>query len=635
MQWLQKNIRDVFDSITDAMMIIDREYNIVFANKLMLDFCNMQPGDIVGRKCHELSHGCSSPCPDHCISDIICPHAEIFRSGNALTVTHTHTMPDGSEKLFEITASPLMDEAGKVFRILEILRDITSRQQTEDFLQEIQDSMGEGLVVIDRNFRILRANKAYCEQAGRPYEEVVGRFCHEVSHGSSRPCRQCSEDCAAEHTFATGQPHSVTHTHYDKKDVPHYVELKTYPMTDSRGEVSSVIEIICDITEKKVLGDQLRHAQKMEALGTLTGGIAHDFNNILTVIMGYGHILQMKMKKDDPLRQSVDNIHSASEKAASLVQSLLAFGRKQTLLLKLHDINEIIRSEDKLLSKLVREDIEFSMDLTDKQAIILADSGQMIQLLMNLVANARDAMPDGGRITIHTDVVYLDEHFVKIHGYERSGKYVLLAVKDTGTGIDEMIIDKIFEPFFTTKELGKGTGLGLAMSYGIIKQHKGHINVASEPNKGTTFRVYLPLEETAAAKTENGTGGFSTVYGGSETILVAEDEEAVRNITTAFLDGVGYKIIAAVDGQDAVEKYGQHGQSIDLLIFDVTMPRKSGKAAYEEIRRMNPNIKAIFVSGYNALLSQKGGKTEEGLTFVPKPFSPTELLSVVRNELDS
>ncbi|MDA8085024.1 MAG: PAS domain-containing protein [Nitrospiraceae bacterium] len=635
MQWTQNNLKEVFDSLNDAVLVIDKEYNIVFVNKVMLDLCQLHEEDVLNRKCYDLAHGCSSHCPEKCISDIICPHSEIFETGNAISIKHTHRMPDGSDKIFHITASPLRDENGNIFGVTEILRDITAGRQTEAFLGEILESMGEGLVVIDRNYRIISANKAYCDQAGQPIEDVVGNYCYEVSHGRDRPCHMNGEDCAAEYTFRTGSPHSVMHTHYEKKGFPHYVELRSYPMLDSRKNVSSVIEIICDVTEKKILGDQLRQAQKMEALGTLTGGIAHDFNNILTAIMGYGNLLQMKIGSEESLRPSIDQILAASEKAANMVQSLLAFSRKQAIKLTLYTVNDIIRGAQELLNKRTKEDVEFRIELTDKDTTVLGDSGQIIQVLMNLVSNASDAMPDGGKLTITTDAVYLDEQFMKLHGYNRPGKYVRLSIADTGTGIDEMIKEKIFDPFFTTKELGKGTGLGLAMSYGIIKQHKGYINVLSEPGRGTTFVIYLPipiaLSEKSAAKTE----AHELVYRGTETILVADDNDAVRNIVVTILQEAGFKAIASVDGEDAMDKYLRNKDAIKLLILDIAMPRKNGRVVFEEIKKVTPGMKAILMSGYDSVLSGEGLSTPEGATFISKPFPIIEMLKIVRTVLDA
>jgi len=384
-------------------------------------------------------------------------------------------------------------------------------------------------------------------------------------------------------------------------------------------------------SEKQHLEGQLRHAQKMEAIGTFAGGIAHDFNNILTAIIGYGTVLQMKMEKDNPLRHNVDQILASSERAANLTQSLLTFSRKHVINLRPVRLNEIVRRVEKLLLRLIGEDIELKTILASEELKAMADSNQIEQVLMNLATNARDAMPDGGILTISTGLIEIGDDFSKSHGYGTTGIYALIAVTDTGMGIDEMTKERIFEPFFTTKEVGRGTGLGLSIVYGIIKQHDGYINVYSELGKGTTFKIYLPVtkEEVEEARIS----APSTPIGGTETILMAEDDEEVRKFTKAVLEEFGYTVIAAVNGEDAITKFIENKDTIQLLLFDVIMPKKNGIEAYEEIIKINPDIKAIFTSGYSADVIQKKGLIE-GLNFVLKPVGPTKLLRTVKTILN-
>jgi len=365
----------------------------------------------------------------------------------------------------------------------------------------------------------------------------------------------------------------------------------------------------------------------------LAGGVAHDFNNILTAIIGYSSLMQMKMAENDPLRPSVNSILASTERAASLTQSLLAFSRKQILTPKHVEMNTIVRRVEKLIERLIGEDIEIKQVLHDEPLPIKADTGQIEQIMINLVTNARDAMPRGGKLTIETGDVELNSDFIKAHGYGKPGNYALLTVTDTGTGMDKKTVKRIFEPFFTTKSTGKGTGLGLAIVYGIVKQHSGYISVYSEPGIGTTFKVYLPQIKAALHHARSVSAPVPT--GGTETLLVAEDDSSVRNLTTAVLQGFGYTVIEASDGEEALEKYRDNKDTIRLLIFDVIMPRKNGREAYNEIRKMNPSVKALFTSGYTAEIIYKKGLLGDDVNFLSKPVSPNKLLNKVAEMLGS
>ncbi|KAF0146283.1 MAG: PAS/PAC sensor hybrid histidine kinase [Nitrospirae bacterium] len=425
----------------------------------------------------------------------------------------------------------------------------------------------------------------------------------------------------------------------DKGRAPYYeLEILTKTGKIKNIIISATLEgdvisgIVVDITEQKRLEDQLRQAQKMEAVGQLTGGIAHDFNNILTAIMGYAGLMQMKMKEDDPFKVNVDQILASSERAAHLTQGLLAFSRRQVLNPKPVDINNVINTMVKLLKRVIGEDIELETDPSQEPLTIMADSVQVEQALMNFATNARDAMPKGGQLTIETKKIELDEEFIKAHGYGAPGTYALMSISDNGVGMDEKTREKIFEPFFTTKEAGKGTGLGLSMVYGIVKQHNGYINVYSEPSRGTTFKIYLPLIETGQLSEEK-PEEHRLPAGGNETILLAEDDEAVRRFTVSVLHEFGYKVIEAVDGEEAITKFMENKDGIRLLILDVIMPRKSGKDAYDEIKAINPGIKVLFASGYTDDVIQSRKFIEEG-SFISKPVSPTILLKKIREILD-
>jgi nitrogen-specific signal transduction histidine kinase/ActR/RegA family two-component response regulator len=398
----------------------------------------------------------------------------------------------------------------------------------------------------------------------------------------------------------------------------------------------AIIGVVLDITEKKKLENQLLHAQKMEAVGQLTGGIAHDFNNILSAIIGYASLLQMKMAGGDPLRSFVDQILAGADRAANLTRSLLTFSRKQIVNLMPVDVHVIIRRVETLVHSIIGEDIDLRTTLAPRSLIVNADAGQIEQVLVNLVTNARDAMPKGGILSIETDIVEPGEAFEKQSAGAKSGKYVLVSVSDTGVGMDEKTRERIFEPFFTTKDLGRGTGLGLSMVYGIIKQHVGQILCYSEPGKGTTFKVYLPVLNSAdeMATLKMSAAAPEVPAQGTETILVAEDDETLRSLTTTILEDAGYTVIVAVDGEDAVRKFAQNKDRIGLILCDVIMPKKSGDEVREEIVKISPAVKILFMSGYPADIIRQKGLLEEGAEIVLKPTPTAALLRKVREVLD-
>jgi PAS domain S-box-containing protein len=418
-----------------------------------------------------------------------------------------------------------------------------------------------------------------------------------------------------------------------KDGTPIWISVTASVQYDEKGSMKWIDGVLEDITERKHLEEQLRQAQKMEAIGTLAGGIAHDFNNILTAIIGYGNLLKEELRQDEHLSTYLNNILSSADRAAILVRSLLAFSRKQKLSIEPLDLNTVIVHLKPLLLRIIEESIELKIVLSPDTLTIMADAGQIEQVLMNLATNARDAMPAGGVLTIETEYAELTGEYLKMHPYIQPGEYALLSVSDTGTGMDETIKQRIFEPFFTTKEVGKGTGLGLAMIYGIIKQHDGYINVYTESEKGTTFKIYLPI--TQAETREPLPAVVETpVKSGTETILIAEDDREVRNLAKDLLQGQGYSIVEAVDGDDAVSKFMENRDRVRLLILDVIMPKMNGRQVYEVIRQLQPDIRAIFISGYTADVIHRRGIIEEGLDFVSKPLSPAEILRKIRDALD-
>ena len=389
-----------------------------------------------------------------------------------------------------------------------------------------------------------------------------------------------------------------------------------------------------DVTESRALEEQLRQAQKMEAVGRLAGGIAHDFNNLLTAILGYAQLAAARLKQEDPMRIELSEIEKAGQRAADLTRQLLAFSRKQVLQPRVLNLNEIVGDTDKMLRRLIGEDIEFTTSLKDRLGSVRADTGQIEQVLVNLAVNSRDAMPKGGKLTIETSEVELDESYSAFHFDVQPGPYVLLAVSDTGTGMDAKTLSHVFEPFFTTKEAGKGTGLGLSTVYGIVKQSGGHVAVYSEPGVGTTFKIYLPRVEGLP---ERASGSFKRAReaGGTETVLVVEDEEAVRRLVCRSLEAHGYKTVPAASASEALLACEKHAGEIHLMLTDVVMPHLSGRELAQRIAALRPRMKVLFMSGYTDNAIVHHGVLDAGMPFLQKPFTPRSVAQKVREVLDA
>jgi two-component system, cell cycle sensor histidine kinase and response regulator CckA len=387
-----------------------------------------------------------------------------------------------------------------------------------------------------------------------------------------------------------------------------------------------------DVTERKQLEAQFRQSQKMEAIEQLAGGVAHDFNNLLTVVNGYSDLALMRLQTEDPLRRNIEEIKKAGVRAASLTRQLLAFSRKQVLQPKVLNINSVVSDMDKMLRRLIGEDVGLKTITASELGSIKADPGQIEQVLMNLAINARDAMPQGGKLTIETENVYLDEEYARQHIAVNPGPYVMLAVSDTGTGMDKTTQARIFEPFFTTKAADKGTGLGLSTVYGIIKQSGGNIWVYSEIGQGTTFKIYLPRIDEGAQDYKRSTE-VEEVFHGTETILLAEDEEMVRNLAREVLETYGYHVLEAANGGSALLICERHQEPIQLLITDVVMPEMSGRELADRLSQLRPEMKVLYMSGYtdNAIVHQ--GVLDAGANFIQKPFAPQQLARKVREVL--
>jgi signal transduction histidine kinase/CheY-like chemotaxis protein len=402
---------------------------------------------------------------------------------------------------------------------------------------------------------------------------------------------------------------------------------------------ASAIDNVRLLEHERQQASLLQQSQKMEAIGNLAGGVAHDFNNLLTVILGNTELAFSKLHEADPLRPRLVEVDKAAKRAAVLTRQLLAFGRRQQMERRNIKLNEVIAEIMKLLNRIIGADVEVNVKAGANLSTVSADPAQIEQIVMNLAVNARDAMPEGGQLTIETSNVTLDESYQRQYPYVQPGKYVELQVSDTGTGMDEATKARIFEPFFTTKEVGKGTGLGLSMVYGIVKQHDGYIHVYSEPDNGTMFRIFLPTVEGVAEKDEIHVE--PDTLGGTETILLAEDDEGLRKLARDVLDHLGYSVLVAKNGEETVQIYKQHRDQVDLLLLDVMMPQLGGPEAYERIRRIDGDVPLIFMTGYSQdlvqsrFIKQNINVGEMGAVVIQKPYNIEVLGRKIREVLDA
>ena len=561
---------------------------------------------------------------------------ELMKQMKQVHFETVHRVASGGLVPVEVTANYLVHggrelTAGYFFNIserktmeAELKESETRYRKLSQEFQALLNGIPDGLTLISPDLTILWANGYSAQASGVEPLSMIGRHCHEVRIGRDTPCQTCPVQ-ASLHTGR--QEMSIV------SSAGRSFELRAVPVKDENDVVVKVMEIGRDITEQISLEQQLRQSQKMEAVGQLAGGIAHDFNNILTATIGFASLMLMKMEPDNPLRQYAEQILSSSEKASHLSRSLLAFSRKKDMKLQPTDLNEVIRNAQKLLTRLISEDMEFRLELNPDALTVMADNIQLEQVFMNLVSNARDAMQSGGTVLIETEPFSMDASFTHAHGFGKPGEYARVSISDTGDGIDETIREKIFEPFFTTKESGKGTGLGLAMVYGIIKQHNGYINVYSEPGHGTTFKLYLPIFSGTFDERKRPETAYHR--GRAETVLLAEDDENVRKASREILENFGYNVIEAADGDDAIDKFTRESDRIDMLMLDVIMPKRNGREVYDTARKKRADIKALFVSGYTADFVVRKGFLAKNLPFIEKPLSPEKLLAKVSDVLNN
>jgi len=514
---------------------------------------------------------------------------------------------------------------------ISLYEDITERKQaeeelrdSEERLQTILDSLQAGVVCINaETHTIVDANPAAIEMIGAPKEQIIGHVCHKYICPAEKgkcPITDLGQEVDnSERTLLTATG----------AEVP---ILKTATPILLSGQ-AHLLDIFIDITEKKKLEAQLQQAQKMEAVGTLAGGIAHDFNNILQAIFGYTQILLMGKEPGNPDYEKLEAIEKSAQRASDLTKRLLIFSRKVESKLRPMDLNNEIEQVSQMLERTIPKMINIESHLSEDIKIINADPAQIEQIMMNLGVNARDAMPNGGRLIFETENMILDEEYCKTHSGSKPGQYVKLSISDTGQGMDKEILKHIFEPFYTTKETGKGTGLGLAMVYGIVKSHNGYIMCYSEPGEGTTFKIYFPIIEKEAERVESKKERVP-IKGGNETILLVDDEEAIRELAEDILTRFGYTVLMASNGETALEIYREKKEEINLVILDIIMPGMGGRKCFEKLLKMNPKSRIIIASGYSINGPAKEVLKAGAKGFISKPYDMKGMPQTVRKILD-
>ena len=500
----------------------------------------------------------------------------------------------------------------------------------EELFRLITENAADMIAVVDTHGERLYNSPSYEKILGYTPEELSGTTATDQIHAEDRDRVLKAASDARRTGIGTTLEYRMRH----KDGTWRTLESRASTIVKN-GTVEKLVIVNRDVTQRKSLEEQFRQAQKMEAIGRLSGGVAHDFNNLLGVIIGYGEIVQEGTPAESPLRSCVDEMLKAGHRAAGLTRQLLAFSRQQVLDPRILDLNAVVRDMEKMLKRLIGEDIQLVTSLDRSLIRIKADQGQIEQVVLNLAVNARDAMPEGGELTLHTSNFYMDEEFVSRYPYPvLVGDYVRFTVTDNGVGMDAATRARVFEPFFTTKEKGKGTGLGLSMVYGVVKQSGGYIDVTSEPGVGTCFNIYLPKAE-AAADTQKISSELPVALKGNETVLLVEDETSLRTLSRHLLEMCGYQVLEAENGPEALRISEETRRNIDLLLTDVVMPGMSGRVLADQVTTQRPEIRVVYMSGYTGQTVGQHGVLAEGSFFLPKPFTRESLAAKVREALDA
>ena len=619
-------LRAVVDGTTDAVFVKDRAGKYLLFNAAAGRLVGKPAGEVLGRD-------------DTAVFDpdsarlLMASDRQVMESGVASTEEEEVTV-GGVPRTYLATKAPYRDEHGNVIGVVGISRDVTQRKQAEMASRRIENLLRrtEAMAhIASWTLTVEDGAVVTSDEGDRLFGWAPGPRRLEDLISIVHPDDRLRVHAALQAALA-GTPFETEHRIVVGGQVK-WVHRRVEAETDPRGRVVRLVGVSQDITARRRLEEQFRQAQKMEAVGTLAGGVAHDFNNLLTVINGCSDLLLGRLKPGDPVRDLLAEIRKAGERAGALTRQLLAFSRQQVLEPKVLDLNAVVADTEKMLRRLIGEDVVLTTALDPSLAPVKADPGQLEQVLMNLSVNARDAMPQGGRLTIETRNVTLDDTYAGAHHAVRPGEYVMLAVSDTGTGMDAATKARIFEPFFTTKGPGKGTGLGLAVVHGVVKQTGGHVEVYTEVGRGTAFKIYLPAVRDRVP-TGRSVHGVRVMPRGTETVLLVEDEDAVRALAGYVLRSCGYTVLEAGDGRDAVRVAEVHAGPIHLLVSDVVMPHLGGRELAERLTAVNPRLRVLFLSGYTDDAVVRHGVLEAEYAFLQKPFTPTALAQMAREVLD-
>jgi two-component system cell cycle sensor histidine kinase/response regulator CckA len=628
----QKNLsllQGITEGTTDSIFVKDLQGRYLMINSAGAQLLGRRVEDVIGRDDTELF------APENG-QEIMAGDRKVMESATTQTYEELG-IAAGMARTYLSTKGPYRDSNGEVIGLLGICRDITDRKRAEEEIRQSQQKLRihfehTPLAVVewDTQLRITEWSPSAERVFGYSRQEAIGR---DGSFLVPAAIWEHVDRMGQEILKQKGGTRS-TNDNLTKDGRTISCEWYNTPLVDESGRVLGVASLVQDVTERVALEERLRQSQKMEAIGRLAGGVAHDFNNLLTVIMGYSQLLADGLSPASHLMDATGQIRSAADRAAGITRQLLAFSRKQVLSPRVIDLNNIMMNLDTMLRRLIGEDIEVLTVPGRGLGAVKADPGQIEQVIMNLALNARDAMPDGGKLTLETENAELDDSYAREHEPLQPGRYVMLAVSDTGTGMSAETQAHIFEPFFTTKEVGKGTGLGLSMVYGIVKQSGGYIWVYSEPGRGSAFKIYLPrvdqpAEGVAAGKRPAG------IQRGTETILLVEDDAQLRQLTSSVLAHCGYKVLPAAGTAEGLALCRENHRDIRLLVTDVIMPGMNGRQLAEQVKQISPRTRVLYISGYTSNAIVHYGVLDAGLWFLPKPYSLSALVAKVREVLDA